>query len=182
MNVPVHATLLSIISLLLIIFGSQIAYRNQKIPWITISLGNIWCGLVIPFIIWKVIKTKKQNPVIPNVLQMHDENEDSQTLQGDQVRNKDFENNASIADVCIDVRGQLINQEKSGNLEQCKENSEVLIEPRKLISDEMRNDNFEEVSNTVDENDDCIQLRSQSVIFYVNPRKKVRDFPNPNTY
>ena len=154
MKVPVHATLLSIVSLVLVIIVSSITLQtiqDQDFFWYVISFVNIWCGFVIPFIIMKVIKTKKQNPVIPNILQMHDENENPDTLEGDQERNEDFKNNKTIVDGCIEGRSQSIKLEEfkeSENLEICKgnEDSEVVLNPRKLMS----NDNFEQVSMIVD--------------------------------
>ena len=169
MTIPVHATLLSIISLASFTFGITFGILVFRI-----SFGNIWSGLVIPFIIMKVIKTKKAHPVIPPVLQMYDENEDPKELEDDDdIRNGDFIQDENIVvNECIQVSNQQLSIFKgSKTLEICKENknSEVVFDLRKLTRNEERYDDLGQETNMIVDEDNCIQIRGQSIFYVVNP-------------
>ena len=65
MTVPVHATMLSLISLA---FFAIIAYygiyrigkkKSDTMPWIIMSISQMWNGLVIPFMVLKIFKSRK---------------------------------------------------------------------------------------------------------------------------
>ena len=64
MTVPVHATMLSLISLA---FFAIIAYygiyrigkTKSTMPWIIMSISQMWNGLVVPFMVFKIFKSRK---------------------------------------------------------------------------------------------------------------------------
>ena len=163
MAVPVHATLLSTVSFALFICLFVIGIRSDSINWILPSILNIWIGLAIPFIIMKVIKTKKQHPVIPHVLHMYDENEDPRMIKSDKVRNKDFKEDEPIVDDYIQVRCQSIDHGEfieSQNQERNQGNEDlgVVLDPSKLMMmwNEVKNRDHEKETMIMYEKD-CIQ-------------------------
>ena len=78
MAVPVHATALSVVSLIVLLVTISIYTKldNSMVlaPVLLIALSRLWANVVIPYVmLFKIIKTKKPKPVIPKGLQMHEE-------------------------------------------------------------------------------------------------------------
>ena len=78
MAVPVHATALSVVSMIVLLVTISIYTKldNSMVfaPVLLITLSSLWANIVIPYVmLFKIIKTKKPKPVIPKGLQMHEE-------------------------------------------------------------------------------------------------------------
>ena len=76
--VPVHATALSVVTLIVLLTSLSIYTKldNSLVlaPVLFITLSKLWANVVIPYVmLFKIIKTKKPKPVIPKGLQMHEE-------------------------------------------------------------------------------------------------------------
>ena len=90
LKVPVHATILSSISFILtafmIIFAEKLVEAGTILQILIFSLNQLWINLVIPYVmLLKIIKTKKSQPVIPQGLQRHGEDEED---NGNDVEHK----------------------------------------------------------------------------------------------
>ena len=97
MEVPVHATILSTLSLiimaLIIVFFQKLFEASTFLQIIFWSLNQFWISFVIPYVmLLKIIKTKKPLPVIPQGLQMHDEEDDQEDDEEHDENNIDNEN------------------------------------------------------------------------------------------
>ena len=76
--VPVHATALSVVTLIVLLTSLSIYTKldNSLVlaPVLFITLSKLWANVVIPYVMmFKIIKTKKPKLVIPKGLQMHEE-------------------------------------------------------------------------------------------------------------
>ena len=81
MAVPVHATALSVVSLIVIVIIISIVAKFNLAsldlaPVLLFALNRLWINVVIPYVMFfKIIKTKKPKPIIPKGLQMHEEDD-----------------------------------------------------------------------------------------------------------
>ena len=90
LKVPVHATILSSLSFILtafmIIFTEKLVEAGTILQILIFSCNQLWINLVIPYVmLLKIIKTKKSQPVIPQGLQRHGEDEED---NGNDVEHK----------------------------------------------------------------------------------------------
>ena len=64
---PVHATILTLFTLVLFAclfnkcFESVPDSDDKEIPWMLVATSQSWNGVVIPFIVFKIFKSKKAN-------------------------------------------------------------------------------------------------------------------------
>ena len=98
MEVPVHATILSTLSFIImtsiIVFFQKLFEAGPIFHIILWSLNQLWICFVIPYVmLLKIIKTKKPQPVIPQGLQMHDEEEDDENNDNNDNKTLDIEQN-----------------------------------------------------------------------------------------
>ena len=83
MAVPVHATALSVVSLIVIVIIISIVAKFNLAsldlaPVLLFALNRLWINVVIPYVMFfKIIKTKKPKPIIPKGLQMHEEDDEA---------------------------------------------------------------------------------------------------------
>ena len=77
MAVPVHATALSVVSLIVLLIIIAIGYELHFSLFVSrLVLNWLWMNVVIPYVmLFKIIKTKKPKPIIPKGLQMHEEDD-----------------------------------------------------------------------------------------------------------
>ena len=69
LTVPVHATILTLFTLVLFACLFNKCFENgviggddkNGIPWILVAISQSWNGVVIPFIVFKIFKSKKTN-------------------------------------------------------------------------------------------------------------------------
>ena len=90
LDVPVHATILSslsfIITALMIIFSQKLWEARNIFQIIIFSFNQLWINLVIPYaMLLKIIKTKKSQPIIPQELQRHGEDEEAEEADGNDI-------------------------------------------------------------------------------------------------
>ena len=90
MQVPLHATALSLFSLIVVgSFVSSIIGSIDELKTLNLIIAEafhkLWINIVIPYVmLFKITKTKKTHPVVPQGLQMHsDENDDDNMKTGD---------------------------------------------------------------------------------------------------
>ena len=67
LTVPVHATILTLFTLVLFAclfnkcFESVPDSDDKEIPWMLVAISQSWNGVMIPFIVFKIFKSKKAN-------------------------------------------------------------------------------------------------------------------------
>ena len=116
LDVPVHATILSslsfIITALMIIFSQKLWEARNIFQIIIFSFNQLWINLVIPYVmLLKIIKTKKSQPVIPQELQRHGEDEE-----------------ADGNDVCVENKNEI----KEQNVQQSTSKKPQLLIPQDI--------------------------------------------------
>ena len=66
LTVPVHATILTLFTLVLFacLFNKCMksgSADEKEIPWMLVAISQCWNGVVIPFMVFKIFKSKKAN-------------------------------------------------------------------------------------------------------------------------
>ena len=70
----------------MIIFSQKIWEARNIFQIIIFSFNQLWINLVIPYaMLLKIIKTKKSQPIIPQELQRHGEDEEAEEADGNDI-------------------------------------------------------------------------------------------------
>ena len=127
MAVPVHATSLSVVSLIVLLIIIAIATKLNISSLVSLlALNRLWINVVIPYVmLFKIIKTKKPKPIIPKGLQMHEEDDEAA------IEYKDVNEEANkMVDSCINNHLKL---GETNSRQNCPDfSNEVILDPRGL--------------------------------------------------
>ena len=131
--VPVHATALSVVSLIILLLTIAILtildYSLVLVPVLVIALSRLWINVVIPYVmLFKIIKTKKPKPIIPKGLQMHEE----ENGNANEYNDVNEENNETANSVKNDQQKYGETNSRSNSLDF---SNEVILNPIELKFD-----------------------------------------------